>query len=192
MSEPVMLGCRGIRDTCAPFNSGVGFLLNGNDSMNRNKSFIWFALHLLIIFVCSHASADGSQKSTSGKLHLVRRIYIGDIQSPLSRDPFKEYLKQELEAKGFSIVDDVTTADAILKGTITIPLVEDEWPGYMVLYDKLNFRLESPSNEHIWSAKVRVESQSDSLKNANKRARKLAERIERDWKKSAMKAGIKQ
>jgi hypothetical protein len=110
----------------------------------------------------------------------------------LVRDLFKEYLKQELEAKGFSIVDDLVNADAILKGTIIIPMVEDDWPGYMVLYDKLEFSLESLSNENIWNAKVKVESKSDAGKNVKNRARKLAERIERDWKKSAKNAGIKE
>jgi len=157
--------------------------------MNRNRLLIWFTLCLLINFASSQVSGD--QKSTPSKLYLVKRIYIGEIRSPLTRDSFKEYLKQELEAKGFTVVDDLTSADAILKGTITIPIVEDEWPGYMVLYDTLEFSLETPSDENIWNAKVRVESKPDPVKNANSRVRKLAERIERDWKKSAKAAGIK-
>ena len=140
----------------------------------------------------NHADANGFQKSKPEKLYLVKKIYLGEIQLVIVDDPFKAYLKRELEAKGFSVVDDVANADAILRGTMAVPLVEDDWPGYTVLYDVLKFSLDSPTKENIWRGKIQIESKQDIGKNVEKRARKLAERIEKDWKKSAKNAGIKQ
>ncbi|MDT4967358.1 MAG: hypothetical protein QOJ64_2095 [Acidobacteriota bacterium] len=150
--------------------------------MSRNKFLLHLTLSLLIFPIVGPVSANDFQKSSPGNLYLVKRIYIDEIVGLLKDDSFKSYLRRALEAKGFSVADDVANADATLKGTILVTIVEDDWPGNMVLYDTLEFRLESASSKNIWSAKVKVESKRDPLKNVKNRARRLAERIERDWR----------
>lgn len=151
-----------------------------------------FTLKLILplALVITAASTAPAQTARPDPLYRVKSIYLGDVGA-LETDPFKIYLRRELTRLGFTVVDEAASADAVLTGEMTISVTEDG-PPIEKPYDKLSFKLVARGSEEIWRAKFSVQQRSfdNWEKNSEHRARRLAERLKRDWKRAAGKAGL--
>lgn len=152
----------------------------------KTIKFLGIVSMLLLFLVLFDVHA---QDTMPDKLYLVRKIYIGEIEDIDKEKRINSFLKQELEARGFTVVDDSVNADAVLSGRVEGELPLDDYdPSW--LKSTFEFRLISQGKEKVWERRIRIHSMLDVARDAKNGARKIAERLEGDWKKSAKKAGL--
>ncbi|MDT5123319.1 MAG: hypothetical protein QOC96_2801 [Acidobacteriota bacterium] len=159
--------------------------------MGERRYNLLLKLGLIIILPLTIAKFDANaQAAKPDKLYLVRKIYIGDIEDQIDKEKrIVLFLKQELEARGFIIVNDSASADAILSGWISNELPLDGGDSSW-LKSYFEFHLESQSKEKVWERTIKIHNKTDVVKSAKTGARKLAEKLEDDWKQSAKKAAM--
>lgn len=161
--------------------------------MISRKRFVLFILSSLVVGVHAAQTAPAltsrSQQRTT-PLHHIKTIYIEPILNIAEQKSVVPFLKKELTNFGFAIVDQKSEADAIL-----IVVVQDEvvLDGDGSIPDKSIYRVELalPTKGKVWDAKVKFTRQPIIVEENQHAARKIAEKLANDWKKSAKRAGIK-
>jgi len=123
-----------------------------------------------------------AQSNVKG-LYRIKKIYIEsypNVKEEIKIDPF---LKAELEKRGFEIVNDASTADAILSGEVQAEIVlhgDGSIPDKSIYL----YQLALPNKEIIWKSKIKFVSKPSIAENNKYAARKIAE-------KTAKKVGAK-
>jgi hypothetical protein len=156
----------------------------------KTMAFVLIAWSFIIQLQQLSYSFTTTQNENSNKLHLVRTIFIECVPDIKKRKTLEPYLQVELQRQGFKVAEDRASADAILSGIIQAEITVD---GDGSDPDKsiYTFELTLLTNKRVWRGKVKFTSKSTFAEDNEYAARKIAERIARDWKKSAKRAGIK-
>ena len=138
---------------------------------------------LLTVFVSNQTFAQEEE----GKLHLVQKIHIGEMGKSDEAERFQLLLEEQLEKKGFTVVNDADKADAVLAGVLSLRVYDDTSIARATVY------LKNPDGKRIWGGDFQPKSTffkrvDDTVKF---RAENIADKLRKDWNKSAKKAGIK-
>ncbi|MBV9211947.1 MAG: hypothetical protein JOZ52_14995 [Acidobacteria bacterium] len=151
------------------------------NSLYRTTSALFAAV--LCLLLASPSTAQTDAKS----LYRVKKIYLQGIDDALKE---REILKSELEAKGFEIVEASSDADAILTQRIfgKAQLDPDSFVPDKSIY---SFQLTAPDKKLIWKANIEFPTKKNMKEDAKYAAAKMAEKLSKDWQKSAKKAGAK-
>jgi hypothetical protein len=100
-----------------------------------------YELYLNSLAVAALARPDMGQQ----RLSQVRKIYVGDMGTADESERFRHLLEDQLNAKGFTVVDDAAAADAILTGALSVRVLDDESEA------RVYVTLRTPGGERIWS-----------------------------------------
>ncbi len=130
-----------------------------------------------------------AENSKLDRLYLVKTIFIEPIGSWDKVNTIESRLQKALESEGFRIVSERATADAIMKGVVGAEVVLDGGPGDT---SKAVYEFELlMSGEPIWKARVKFRSKPTFAEDDDYAARQVAERLARDSRKSAKRAGLR-
>jgi len=154
-----------------------------------------FGVMTVIWLLCTVAACIVLIPGTSAKdpkperLYRVKTIWIEPVNGREKLKTIEICLQKELESRGFQIVDDRATADAILKGTVEAEVVLDGGPedAPKAIYE---FQL-MVSGEPIWGARVKFRSKPTFAEDNEYAALKLAQKLQRDSRNSAKRAGLR-
>ncbi len=127
-------------------------------------------------------------QTSKNALSQVKRIYVEDDVSVIPKNEIiAPYLRTELAKQGFVVSDSEENADAILSIEISAQVTLDgdgsNPPDKAIYY----CRLLSPSGELYWKATVKFVFKSDWIENNKFGAKKITEKLYKDWQKSAKK-----
>jgi hypothetical protein len=153
----------------------------------KDKTMFSVILSSLIAVLCFTQPGYSSQSKVNN-LYLVKKIFIETVANVKEENKTELFLKIELEKKGFKIVDDSSKADAILTGQAQAEVILDgdgSVPNKSIYLYQLNL----PSKEIIWKGKVKFISKRTLAEDNEYAAKKIAEKIAKDWKRSAKKSG---
>ncbi len=147
-------------------------------------------MQFLLLTICLMASSSFTQtKLQAGvtKLHLIQKIYVGEMGNSDEAARFRLLLEEELTKKGFAVSTKQENADAILTGVLALRVYADR------SLARATVRLKSSADDVIWSGDFQPKSAlfkrgSDTVKF---RAQDIAGKLRDDWKKSAKPSGIK-
>jgi hypothetical protein len=128
-------------------------------------------------------------QSNVSNLHRVRKIYIEAITNVANGEKkIEPLLKRELESRGFEIVGAHTEADAILAGEIQAEVIldgDDSVPNKSIYM----YQLTLLGGDVVWKGKVKFVRKPSFAEDNEYAAKRIAEKLTRDWQKSAKKAG---
>jgi hypothetical protein len=134
-------------------------------------------------------SSFAQTKAQAGttQLHLVQKIYVGEMGNSDEAARFRLLLEEELTKKGFLVATQREGADAMLTGVLSLRVYAD------TSVARATVRLKSSSDDLLWSGDFQPRSAlfkrvRDTVRF---RAQNIAEKLRNDWKKSAKAAGIK-
>jgi len=155
---------------------------------------------ILLLLAVPLPSATLPQNSNN--LYLVEKIYVGERgfssrEAGAREKRMNSYLKQELAAAGFVIVEDKNKADAVLSGSQGVAVVADgpqpDPPEHDYEYRLTPAGVEDlwESKGRLWEAEVSIRSKLDEPEVDRMAAPKLVGKLVRAWLKSAKKAGLK-
>lgn len=151
----------------------------------------FLSLTLLCAFLLNAANAPAQKREReAGRigLHQVQKIYIGDMGSIDSAERFRLVLEGELIKKGFRVVDQEDSADALLVGVLSQPQFDgDERDA------RITVQLRLPDGERLWSGNFGPKFSSVfRLKDPLLlRAEEVSHRLRTDWEKAAKNSGAK-
>jgi len=145
------------------------------------KSLLRTLACCFVLAVCAHAVALGRQ----GDLHLIKKIYIEITPNVVEDGNIAPLLKAELERRGFTVVDSVEAADASLTGEITAEVYPHGGAPHKAIY---RYQLISPNQQAVWKVQVKFTTVLNFDDDNERAARKIAEKLLRDWQKSAKNA----
>ncbi len=142
-----------------------------------------FIAFLLTVFVSETLAQDVEE----GKLHLIQKIHIGEMGKSDEAERFQLLLEEQLEKNGFTVVSDADKSDATLTGVLSLRVYDDTSIARATVY------LKTPDGKKIWGGDFQPKRTffkrvDDTVKF---RAENIAEKLRKDWNKSAKKAGIK-
>ncbi len=154
------------------------------------------AVLLSALWLCAAgASAAARAQAGPAALHLVQKIYIGELGASDEAARFRLLLEDELNRRGFAVVDKAEKADAVLSGALSVSPggVHGGVGGNVAV----TVRLVSPGGERLWSINL---PKPVTLASAFKvrglkvrepveyRAEELAKELREDWERSARAA----
>ncbi len=142
-------------------------------------------------------AAQSRSQAQPPALHLVQRIYIGDIGTSDEAKRFRLLVEDKLSQKGFTVVVTPDNADAILSGALSVSTV-----GFYGGVSDINVtaRLISNSGERLWSINLPKPVTFKSVfrdtglrisEPVEYRADELARNLRANWEKSAKSAGVR-
>ena len=127
-------------------------------------------------------------QSGGRNLHRIKKIYIEAIPNVKEEKKIEPFLKTELESCGFEIVGAPSEADAVLSGEIQAEIVlhgDGSVPNKSIYL----YRLSIPDGGVVWEGKVKFVSKPSFAEDNEYAAKRIAEKLAKDWRKSAKKAG---
>jgi hypothetical protein len=176
----------------AHLNSSVRHLLLAQGMDLRTRKLLTIFVALAAVWLPALAASPRKDDN----LYLVKRIYVAG--EPLCtvneycaavEKRMNSYLRRELADVGFTTVDDVAKADAVLKGSIGEEVVLDgvqpDPPKYIYEY-----QLTYPNKERAWRTKFNIRSKANQAEVDGSAARKIAQNLLKAWQKSAKRAGL--
>ncbi len=139
---------------------------------------------VVALLLCSGGlSVDAAQSDPAQKkLYHVQKIYVGDMGDDDEAERFRHLLEEQLSRKGFTIVNRVEDADAILTGALSVRVFDDKSEA------RVYVRLEAPGGERLWARDFgnRLFKNPFNRKEPTKlRAEDVANGLRSDWKKAA-------
>ncbi len=149
-------------------------------------SLVGIILGSLLITMCGVQSAFA--QSNVNNLHRIKKIYIEAVPNVKEEKKIEPFLKIELESSGFEIVDAPSRADAILSGEIQAEVVLDG-DGSIPNKSIYLYQLYLPGKKVVWKGKVKFVNKPSLGEDNEYAAKKIAEKLAKDWQKSAKKAG---
>jgi hypothetical protein len=173
---------RPLNSTLGPFNAMTNVL-----GALRSAAAI---LVLGLVLPCA-ASMRGvlAEDPKPEKLYLVKTIFVEPIGSWDKVTTIESRLQKAMESKGFRIVNERATADAIMKGVVGAEVVLD---GGSEDTSKAVYEFQLlMSGEPIWKARVKFRSKPTFAEDDDHAALQLAEKLVRDSRKSAKRAGLR-
>ena len=126
-------------------------------------------------------AANSYSQSNVNRPYQVKKIYIEAIAKVKEEQRIEPYLKSELEARGFEIVDGASKADAILSlvnAQGEIVLDSDENIPRKSIYQ---YQLALPDKKIIWKTKIKFVSKPTMAEENKYVARNLAEKIAKKY-----------
>ena len=152
------------------------------------------ALLLVVSLAAAGAAAETYAQTQTPTLHLVSKIYIGELGSSDEAARFRLLLEDKLSRRGFTVVDKPEKADAVLSGALSVSAAGVHGGMSDV---GVTVRLVSISGERLWSInlpkpatfgaffKIRGMKGKEPVEY---RAEELAKELREDWEKSAKAA----
>ncbi len=148
--------------------------------------FLFFAFLFMLVVTAQTVKTDEIT------LAQIKRIYVEDDTSALLvTKGLASYLRAELAKKGFVISDSKENANAILSSEISAQVTLDgdssNPPDKAIYY----CRLLSADGKLYWKATIKFVSKFDLTEDNKFAARKIAEKLYKDWQKAAKKRADK-
>jgi len=142
---------------------------------------------LCSLLVCLPAPNSAFAEERPNTLHLIHRVFIEPVSDLEKVRTIEKCLEEELEKRGFQVVDDKSAAQGILSGILEaeITLDGDENDTEKAIY---LFELKGMGGGSVWKARVKFTSKGSFAENNEYAARKLAEKLSNDSRKSAKRA----
>ena len=156
----------------------------------KSKNLLRVASASMLITLGLVYAAYSDSQLNADSLHRVKRIYVEVIPNVKEEIKIEPFLKIELVRNGFEVVDDPSKADAILSGEIKAEVVLDG-DGSVPNKSIYLYQLTLPNKQIIWKGKVKFVSKPRFAEDNEYAAKKIAQKIAKDWQKSAKKAGAK-
>lgn len=150
------------------------------------SSSVGIVLGSILITLLGAQSA--SSQSNVSNLHRVKKVYIEEVSNVKEEEKIEPLLEAELGSRGFEIVGAPSEADAILSGEIRAEVVlhgDGSIPNKAIYL----YQLSLPRGAVIWRGKVTFVSRPSFAEDNKYAAKKIAEKLAKDWRKSAKKAG---
>jgi hypothetical protein len=153
------------------------------------------------IFALLSSPADSLDAKTSDEVNLyrVRKIFLetrtqgnGDLseQGMVAFASLRPDLKKALLGYGFTVVDDLAEADAVMYGGNTIGWVVLDGPPIDPPKYGFQFWLSSAKYNFKWQTEFNIRSRGNRSEVSHKAVQKAARNFFRAWKKSAKNMGI--
>ena len=110
------------------------------------KLALWIILIVTLATNSPYVSvyAGTNQRVKEGNLSRIQRLYVGSMGRSDEAIRFRLLLQDQLTDKGFSVVDTVEKADAILKGALTVRVHDGSEARVYVA-------LETPDGDRLWA-----------------------------------------
>jgi hypothetical protein len=134
------------------------------------------------------SSSTTTSKETLRKLHLLKKVFVEHIRGSEKEKNLGPSLKEELEKSGFTVVEEASASDAVLGGVIELEITGDARVPLKIIY---KFELRLPSNEIAWKKEIKFPHKKSFEENHEYAARKIAEKMVADCKKSEERAARK-
>lgn len=144
-----------------------------------------------LVFACSiflGASAvsarvgDGAERTRrqgASALRDVRTIYVGDMGKADEAERFRYLLGEELEKKGFKVVERADAADAVLTGALSVRVGDDSTEARAFV------KLESRAGERLWARDFGhrrvILNPFDQKEPTKRRAAEIAGELRKAW-----------
>ncbi len=149
-----------------------------------------------LLLLATGLKAGAATKAGQTALHLVEKIYIGEMGSTDEATRFRLLLEDKLTERGFTVVDKAEKADALLSGALSVS------PGgaYGRSDVAVTVRLVSAGGERLWSINLpKPVTFAGAFKVRGLRIREpveyradeLARELREDWERSARGANPK-
>jgi hypothetical protein len=132
------------------FDLGGHLLSRSVPVIQKGRDLRFFATIVLFIGICFGTQAIYAQEIDSGDLYLVHTLFVDKVGSSLQSSRFRALVRKKLSANGFVITDDRKSADAVLKGSLSIS-IERKW-GDQFLVTEAALHLRSKRGEELWHA----------------------------------------
>ena len=152
------------------------------------------ALFLVLSLAAANAAPETYAQTRSPALHLVQKIYIGDLGSSDEAARFQLLPEDKLSRRGFTVVDKPEKADAVLSGALSVSAAGV----YGGMSDVgVTVRLVSISGERLWSINLPKPVTFGAVfklrglkvkEPVEYRAEELAKELREDWERSAKAA----
>jgi hypothetical protein len=145
---------------------------------------------LFAFFVCLSAAvsaraSDGGERPRrqgAAALRDVRTIYVGDMGKADEAERFRFLLGQELEKKGFKVVERADDADAVLTGALSVRVGDDTTEARAFV------KLESRAGERLWARdfghRAVILNPFDRKEPTKRRAAEIADELRKAWDRS--------
>ena len=143
---------------------------------------------LLVSLLCLSAVAsrarDGAERPRrqSPQLHDVHKIYVGDMGKADEAERFRYLLGEELQKKGFAVVESADEADAVLSGALSVRVGDEQTEARAFV------KLDSKSGQRIWARDFGhrrvILNPFDRKEPTKRRAAEIAEELRKAWDKS--------
>ncbi len=145
------------------------------------------------------ASSLNAKTSNEVNLHQVKKIFLetrtqsnGDL-SDIGMAAFanlRPALKEALLGYGFTVVDNLADADAVMYGGNTFGWVAIDSPPIDPPKYGFQFWLSSSKYTFKWQTEFNIKSRGNESEVDRKAVQKAAQNLFQSWKRSAKKAGI--
>ena len=140
-------------------------------------------------------AATAGPVSDATHLHLVQKIYLEELGTSAEAARFRLLLEEKLADKGFTVVQRVEDADAVMSGALSVS-ASRVYGGTSDV--GVTIQLKSRAGERLWSGNfagqiitinpVAYFKFKDIVAH---RANEAAKKLRNDWLKSAKAAGVK-
>jgi hypothetical protein len=121
------------------------------------------------------------------KLYRVKKIFIEEVYLKETGERIETFLRKELIKAGFVVVDEASSADAILRGEVKAEVTLDG-DGSIPNKSIYEYQLVLMNKEIVWKSTIKFVSKSTFTEDHEFAAKKMAEKILSDWKKSLRQA----
>lgn len=159
------------------------------------RTFKVAAMLMVVWLVPSCVLAETPSQAGPAALHLVQKIYVEELGKSSEAARLRLLLEDQLSARGFTVVDGLQKADAVLTGVTSVARsgIHGGPPDISI-----TARLTSAGGSRLWSINIGGQmSVINPIKAlrfkepVEHRARELARRLRSDWEKSAKAAGVR-
>jgi len=150
---------------------------------------------LVLALACSAGALSATAASTGDdaqRLYLLTKLFIEPIGQLKNVDARLEpLLKQELQKRGFQVVERAEDAQGVLSGDFGLEVTLDG-DKYDITKADYELQLRNSAGERVWKARLKFKHRDTYAEDHRYAARKLAEKLSKAWRKSARRAGLPQ
>ena len=139
---------------------------------------------LFCLSVVAAEASDGAERPRrqSPQLRDVHKIYVGDMGKADEAERFRFLVGEELEKRGFTVVESADEADAILSGALSVRVGDEQTEARAFV------KLESKSGQRIWARDFGhrrvILNPFDRKEPTKRRAAEIAEELRKAWDRS--------
>jgi hypothetical protein len=133
--------------------------------------------------VAAHAK-DGSERPRRqpSQLRDVHKIYVGDMGKADEAERFRYLVGEELQKKGFTIVESADEADAVLSGALSVRVGDENTQARAFV------KLESKAGQRLWARdfghRAIILNPFDRKEPTKRRAAEIATELRKEWDRS--------
>jgi hypothetical protein len=143
---------------------------------------------LLVSLFClstlaAHAK-DGSERPRRqpAQLRDVHKIYVGDMGRADEAERFRYLVGEELQKKGFTVVENADEADAVLSGALSVRVGDEDTQARAFV------KLESKAGQRLWARdfghRAIILNPFDRKEPTKRRAAEIAAELRKEWDRS--------